>query len=363
MTPPELFVTNFNKRFTGVSATAAAVLRSHQFSMNCTLVGHPLPGLPAPISWTKALRLSRVPPPGRPFAIWHVRRNSEMQLALIARDVLRLPVKIVFTSAAQRLHSAWPRWLISKMDAVIATTEDAACFVPNVQAVVPHGVDTQQFSPAGSEEDAQAAWQETGFGGSYGIVTIGRIRPEKGTDLFVHAMIEALPQLPGAQAVVIGAAKSEHAGFLDELKAEIAAAGLSSRFSFPGEIGADQLPEVLRGARLLMALPRYEGYGVTPLEAMACAVPVVLSDTGNFAEFTGHLDPSAPPLDDTAGRLVPLEDTRNAANWACEILSTPSLHHQLAQTARARAVSHFSVAAEAREIAQVYEQLWSETKA
>ena len=77
-----------------------------------------------------------------------MRRNTEMRAALWARDVLRLPVKIVFTSAAIRRHSAFPRWLISRMDAVIATTEAAASFVPHVRGIVPHGVDTERFFPA-----------------------------------------------------------------------------------------------------------------------------------------------------------------------------------------------------------------------
>ena len=120
---PELIVTNFNRNFTGVSATAAAVLRQQMDQFDLRLVGHPLPGGPDTISYREAVKLCRTPPPGKPFTIWHVRRNPEMRVAIWARDVLRLPIKIVFTSAAIRRHSAYPRWLISRMDAVIATTE------------------------------------------------------------------------------------------------------------------------------------------------------------------------------------------------------------------------------------------------
>ena len=145
---------------------------------------------PAPITRRAARAASLKAPPGRPFAIWHVRRNPEMRTALWLRDIRRAPIRIVFTSAAQRLHSLYPRWLISRMDAVIATTERAADFVPHVRAVVPHGVDCKRFSPA---PDRPAAWAALGFGGKRGIATVGRIRPEKGTDLFVEAMLRLAP--------------------------------------------------------------------------------------------------------------------------------------------------------------------------
>ncbi len=349
--PPELYVTNLNPRFTGVSATAAAVLAEQTRRLNAVLVGHPLPGCPAPLTRRQALDLARVPPRGRPFSIWHVRRNPEMQLALFARDVLRLPIRIVFTSAAQRRHSLWPRWLIGRMDAVIATTEAAARFVPGVQAVVPHGVDTTRFHPA---PDRAAAWAATGFPGDYGILTVGRIRPEKGTDLFVHAMIRALPRLPGAVAVVAGMAKGADEAFLARLKAEVAQAGLSDRILFPGEVPADRMPALMQGCRLLMALPRYEGYGVTPIEAMACGVPIIASQTGHFAEFAGR-----PGGNDQAGIVVALEDAATAAEEAVALLSDPARHAAWSLAARDRAVRLFGVEREAEAIGSVYDEIWA----
>ncbi len=353
--PPQVYVTNLNPRFTGVSATAAAVLAEQRRTMNAVLVGHPLPGCPVPLTRRQALVLARIPPAGRAFSIWHVRRNPEMQLALFARDVLRLPIRIVFTSAAQRRHSAWPRWLIGRMDAVIATTDAAAGFVPGVRAVVPHGVDTARFHPA---PDRAAAWAATGMPGEYGILTVGRIRPEKGTDLFVQAMIRALPRLPGATAVVAGLAKGGDEGFLARLKADVAAAGLAGRILFPGEVAAADMPALMQGCGLLMALPRYEGYGVTPIEAMACGVPIIASQTGHFAEFAGRADGND-QAGDQAGIILPLEDAAGAAEAAVALLGDPARHAAFAAAARERAVRLFGVAREAAGIRAVYDDLWA----
>ncbi|MDZ7600607.1 MAG: glycosyltransferase family 4 protein [Hoeflea sp.] len=343
-----LFVLNMHRNFTGVTATAAAVAQRQLERYDLRIVGRPLPFCPQPISFWQAVRASRDRPPGKKFHIWHVRRNPEMQAGIFARDFLRLPIRLVFTSAAQRRHSAWPRWLIARMDAVIATTPEAAKYVAGVRAIAPHGVDTDRFHPAPSRSQA---WAATGYPGTAGIAAIGRIRPEKGTDRFVAAMIEALPRLPGHTALVIGRAAPEHAGFLAGLKAQVAAAGLEARILFPGEIGPEAMPGLVRGLSLLVALPRYEGYGVTPLEAMASGVPFVASDAGWFETFSGG---------GAAGLVVPEGDPGLAAAQCVALLSDAGRHDAMAGAARARAVDHFSVAAEAEAINAVYEALWSE---
>ncbi|QIE44098.1 glycosyltransferase family 4 protein [Pseudohalocynthiibacter aestuariivivens] len=344
---PELIVTNFNRNFTGVSATAAGVLRQQVGWYDLALAGHALPGCPPAISPADALRMCHDVPSGRPFIIWHVRRNPEMRKAIWARDVLRLPVRIVFTSAAQRRHSMVPRWLISRMDAVIATTDRAAEFVPHVRAIVPHGVDTEKFNPA---EDRASSWAATGFPGARGIATIGRIRPEKGTDRFVAAMIRLLPDMPDVTALVIGRAGRSDSAFLQSLKDQIAAANLTDRIVFPGEIAPDALPTLMRGLSAVVQLPRYEGYGMTPLEGMASGVPFVATDAGYYNSFAAQ---------GRAG-LITEEAPQDVAAALRSILSDPVRHASMSATARQVAEAHFSVVREADGIGEVYDALWDE---
>lgn len=344
---PELFVTNFNRNFTGVSATAANVIRQQAKTHDLRLVGHPLPGCPDPITLREARRLCHVPPEGKAFAIWHVRRNPEMRAAIWARDVLRLPIRIVFTSAAQRRHSAYPRWLIRQMDAIVATTERAAEFVQNVHAIVPHGVDTDLFTPA---RDRDAAWASLGYGGRRGIATIGRVRPEKGTDLFVDAMIRALPELPDVTALVIGRAGREHQKYDLDLKDRVQRAGMINRIRFIGEVPAPDLPALMRGLSLVMQLPRYEGYGMVPLEGMASAVPFVGNDAGYYRAFSAQ---------GRCGQIVDQSGFAAAADASVQILSDPDRHQNMSLAARDLALTRFSAAAEAAGIETVYQGLWS----
>lgn len=348
---PEVFVTNLNKRFTGVSSTARAVMQQHLSRYRTALVGVSLPGLPDPITKREALRLSRTRPDGRPFAIWHVRRNTEMQLAIWARDVLRLPVRIVFTSAAKHVHSLWPRLLISRMDRIIATSDDAAKCVGRHHAVIPHGVDTARFHPA---PDRAASWKATGLPGDYGIVTVGRVRPSKGSDIFVEAMISALPRLPGATAVLVGLAKAEDRAFVDKMRARIAEAGLTDRILLPGMVSDEALITILQGSRILCATPRYEPFGVTPLEGMACGLPVVATATGHFAEAVGEAGTA-----DQAGVIVPVGDVSGIADSVVAIAGDAANHARMSANARRRVEALFGIQCEAEAIAAIYEDLWA----
>ncbi len=343
----ELFVTNFHKRFTGVSATANGVIAQQQKVRTLELVGDPLPLGPPPISWWRAVRMSWKPPANHPFAIWHVRRNSEMLAGLIVRDILRRPIRLVFTSAAKRRHSWFPRMLISRMDAVIATTNSAAQLVPHVAAVVPHGVDVDRFVPP---VDREQVWAASGFPGRFGIGIVGRIRSEKGTDLFVEAMLRVLPQRPDFTAIVIGKALGGDIAFEQELKVRLKAANLSERCVFVGEIAAAQMPAILQCLSLLVAPPRYEGFGMTPLEAMACGAAAVASDTGAFAEMI---------TEGETGHVVPVGDLDALTNAVLSMTKDPEQLVRMGHIARQRVVEHFALTREAARIDEVYERVWN----
>ena len=343
----DVIVTNLHRNYTGVSATAAAVVRRQAKRYRMLLAGRPLPGCATPVSLWQAFKCSRNSAQGHRYVLWHVRRNNEIRAALVARDVLRLPIRIIFTSAAQRRHSAVPRWLISQADAVIATTEEAAEFVPNVHAIVHHGVDAERFRPA---EDRAAAWKLGHYPGKFGIATIGRVRPEKGTDLFVEAMIRLLPHYPEATALIIGKVTATQRNFQWELKRQIDAAGLTKRIIFTGEIAAGQLPQLVRSLSLLVAVARYEGYGMTPLEAMASGVPVIASETGFFPAFIGANE---------AGFLVDQFETGQIISSVRSLIDNPSAMHRMSRRARQRAINLFGLEAEVEGIHRVYEELWT----
>lgn len=343
---PDVIVFNLKKRYTGVSATVNALVPLQLTQWRLNYCGTPLPhGVPG-LTLKQAIAMSRRPPAGRPFRIWHVRRDHEMAAGLWARDVLRLPIKLVFTSAAQHRHGWFPRWLISRMDAVISTTPLAASFVPNTTAVVPHGIDLRRFSPPA---DKRHAWADSGLSGRYGIGVFGRVRPDKGSDVFVDAMIEALPHLPDATAVIAGLAQPQHQAFERELRERIAKAGLSERIVFLGEVPADQVHRWYQRCLLCVACPRYEPFGLTPFEAAATGCALVCSRTGAFEQLV---------TPGVHGELVDTGDAPGLAAAVRRVLADTERTLAMGEAARVRVTTEFSLAQEAAGIGRIYQQLF-----
>lgn len=357
----EVIVTCLKQRYSGVSGTISALLPIQAQDLLLGYVGADIPGARLAaglwpqrfkvLTLWQAVQLSaRRLPDGRP-RLWHVRRNHEMLLGWLLRDVLRLPIRLVFTSAAIRRHSALPRWLIGRMDAVIATSARAASFVPRVRAVVAHGVDTQRFAPP---PNRAAAWRALGLPGALGVGIVGRVRQEKGVHLFVRAMLALLPALPDVTAVIIGLCQREDAAFVAGLQREITQAGLSQRFVWAGEVAAAQMPAWYQALHVVVACPLYEGFGLTPIEAMACGCAVVASRTGAFESM---VEPGV------TGQLVPVGDAAALQAALRPLLAQPEQALTMGLHGRKRVQQHFSIEAETQSIAAVYRSLWAEASA
>lgn len=345
---PEVIVFNLKKRYTGVSATINALVPLQALRWRMGFCGTRMSNGIDGMSVGQALHLSRKPPEGREFRIWHVRRDPEMALGIVARDVLGLPIKLVFTSAAQHLHGRFPRWLISKMDAVISTTPLAARFVPNTTAVVPHGIDLSRFSLS---PDKLKAWADSGLPGAYGIGVFGRVRPDKGSDVFVDAMVQALPHLPGATAVIAGLAQPQHQAYQRELVEKIAQAGLSERIVFLGEVPAGDVHLWYQRCLLCVACPRYEPFGLTPFEAAATGCALVCSRTGAFDQLV---------LPGITGELVDTGDAPGLARAVRQVLSDLPLAAQTGLAAHQRVSQEFTLAKEADGIDRVFQHVFDQ---
>jgi mannosyltransferase len=343
----EVVAPNLGSRYSGVTATVMALLPEQAKTLKIASMGHHLPASLPRIRWRDLLLKGWSRPKRKPFRIWHARRNVEMLPGILLRDVLRQPWKLVFTSAAQRNHSAYTKFLINRMDAVIATSKQAASYLKVPATIRLHGVDLERFKPA---NDRAASWKETALPGKYGVGAFGRIRHQKGTDLFADAMIRLLPKHPDFTAVVIGLATPDNHAFVEEMKARIEAAGLTSRFVFLGELPADDVPAWF--ARLLVhcAPQRWEGFGLTPLESMAAGTAVVATRAGVFETLVEH---------DKTGLIVDIGDLDGMTAALDRLMADPALAEEMGRAGRARAALDFSISGEAAAINDVYDGQWT----
>jgi mannosyltransferase len=336
----QLIVPNLHRRYSGVTATNRMVAPKLARLFRTAWVGPDAPEGIARIGIADLLKLWRRRSP----LIWHARRNNEMIVGVLLRS-LGWPLRLVFTSAAQRHHTWITRWLISRMDAIIATSDISASFLKREATVIAHGVDTDLYTPPA---DRAAAFAEAGLQGRYAIGCFGRVRAQKGSDVFVDAMCSLLPRYPDFTAVLVGAITPEQSVFANDLKKRIEAAGLGSRIVITGELPIEQVQRWYQRLTIYAFTSRNEGFGLTLIEAMAVGTALVASRAG-AAELVVE--------DGVTGALTPPGDVDALVAALEPLMRDPASAAAIGERARARVLAKFSLDAEANAIAEVYRAL------
>src|SRR5690606_24162974 len=140
--------------------------------------------------------------------------------------------------------------------------------------VVFNGIDTSLFRPLPPDPELR---RELGaHDGTPLLLFVGRLQPWKG----VETALRALPEIPGARFVVAGDGEDR-----PRLEALTDALGLRGRVCFLGSVERRELPRLYSSADLLLATSHAsETFGIGPVEAQACGLPVVASRFGGFPE-------------------------------------------------------------------------------
>ena len=182
------------------------------------------------------------------------------------------------TSPSSRLDLE--REVACRVDRVIATCSDEAAElqalgVPGDRIdIVPCGVDVSLFRPADVENRSRTVPR---------LLVVGRLVPRKG----VEDAIRALALVPGAELVIVGGPGVDQLDADPEvarLRQVMIECGVADRVVLTGHLPHEELPAVIRSSDLLLAVPWYEPFGITVLEAMACGVPVVGSAVGGLLD-------------------------------------------------------------------------------
>jgi len=162
---------------------------------------------------------------------------------------------------------------------------------PRALKIVPCGADLDHFTPDGPRETRREDRMR--------IVTLSRLVPRKG----IAEVIEALVEVPRAELIVAGG--GEAPDLVTDPEAERLSAlarrlGVARRVYLRGRVARADVPALLRSADVVVCTPWYEPFGIVPLEAMACGVPVIVSSVGGLVDtvvdgITGlHVPPRAP---------------------------------------------------------------------
>ena len=243
------------------------------------------------------------------------------------------------TSPPERIPSE--STLGREADLVVATCSDeveelAAMGVPRQRtAIVPCGTDLTSFTPEGPCAPRGARLR---------VLSVGRMVERKGID----TAIAAVARLRRVELVVAGGPPAEQwqddpeAVRLHALAADL---GVADRVRFLGPVPHEQVPALHRSADLVVSAPWYEPFGTVPLEAMACAVPPVVTAVG------GHLDTV---VDGETGVLVPPRDPDALAGGMRRLLEQPFRRAAIGRAGSERVRARYGWDRLAREVATAY---------
>lgn len=277
--------------------------------------------------------------------------------ALSAAERLEVPVVLTFhalgavkrrhqgrrdTSPPERLDEE--RRLIRRVDRIVATCTDEVFELvrlgadPGEVTVVPCGVDLDLFGPTGPVAARTP--------GRRRLLMVGRLVERKG----VADAVAALAQVPDAELVVAGGSPADALEADPEvrrLRRRAAEVGVADRVRLLGRVARSELPAWFRSADAVLCVPWYEPFGIVPLEAMACAVPVVAANVGGLVDTV---------VDGVTGLHVPPRDPERLAVAVRSLLADPDEARRLGRAGLRRARGRYSWTRVAAATRRVYER-------
>ncbi|PPF87837.1 glycosyl transferase [Subtercola sp. Z020] len=245
-------------------------------------------------------------------------------------------------------------WVGRSADAIIATCSDEAFELktlgvdPARISVAPCGVDVEHFTPDGEAEQR---------GRPHRIMTVGRLVPRKGVDLVIEALgLLTATTRDDVELMIVGGSLTPSIAASDpEVKRLLDLAeglGIGDRVRLRGQVNPAEMPAVLRSADIVVCAPWYEPFGIVPLEAMACGVPVIASAVGGLTDSV---------VNGVTGLLVPPRDPDAIAAAVADLLADPARLRAFGDAGRVRVRGRYSWTRVAAETARVYRQTIART--
>jgi glycosyltransferase involved in cell wall biosynthesis len=265
--------------------------------------------------------------------------------ALVASDLRQshgIPYVVTFHALGRvrRLHQGaadeFPPERLEIEDAVVAEADriiaecpqDLADLLEHYEAdrdrvaMIPCGFDPEEFWPA----DRSAARHQLGWNESEPVILqLGRMVRRKGVETVIRALayLRDEHEIRCRLAIVGGESRDpnpEKTPEIGRLQAICRQLGVLDLVDFVGSRGRDELRTYYSAADVFVTTPWYEPFGITPLEAMACRLPVVGSNVGGIKMTVA---------DGETGYLVPPRDAAALADRLALLLRHPALRERL----------------------------------
>ncbi len=188
--------------------------------------------------------------------------------------------------------------------------------------VIPPGVDLTLFQPIPTHQ----ARKQLGLPNKKTILYVGRIEPLKGLDILLKAFA-LLHNAANTRLLIVGGSPERDAE-LERLNTLASNLDISDLVTFSGAVNQELLPAYYNAADVFVLPSWYESFGLVALEAMSCAVPVVVSRVGGLKTFVDN---------GKTGYLIPWRCPEAFAHKLETLLENPSLGQAIGRTARRKA--------------------------
>lgn len=254
------------------------------------------------------------------------------------------------TSPAER---AWLEPSVAReVDSIVATCSDEVFELRALGAegqqisVVPCGVDTELFTAQGPVQPR---------GRRFRIASIGRLVPRKGVDTVIRALgVLAERGMSDIELVIVGGSGGAESLEADPEAARLQALanelGVGQQVVFRGQLPRPEMPALIRSCNAVVCAPWYEPFGIVPLEAMACGVPVIASSVGGLTDTV---------VDGATGLHVPPRDSAALADALQRLLNDEQFAARLGAAGRERAAARYCWDRIAADTERVYAQVVS----
>ncbi len=152
--------------------------------------------------------------------------------------------------------------------------------------VMPNGVDLETFHPNYGEDQVDSLKKQFRIPGEY-FLYLGTLEPRKNIERLVRAYSQLVNEKKEGNIPYLVLAGGK--GWLyDSIFATVQELKIEDRVIFTGYVEESQVPVLMKGAKAFVFPSLYEGFGMPPLEAMACGTPVLSSAATSLPEVVGE---------------------------------------------------------------------------
>jgi glycosyltransferase involved in cell wall biosynthesis len=238
---------------------------------------------------------------------------SPLPLVATIHDVIPFVMEDYRASLAMRLYTELMARSVKKARRVIAPSESAKADIARVLGIpiekitaIPEAADPA-LVPATDDSARRLVVQKWGVRGPY-LFNIGGFDRRKNLPLLIEAFAAAVPSLPDdVQLVIAGAPHTGNERVFPPLEPVIRQHGVDGRVVLTGRVSNEERRALYQAAHVYITPSIYEGFGLTPLEAMACGVPAIVANRTSLPEVVGDAGLCVEPeADDLAKAIVSL---------------------------------------------------------